>query len=131
MNNTPTMNRLPISLLLGFACSAALAAPTPGPVRAEIDALLVRLQASGCEFNRNGSWYSGAEAKVHLTRKLEYLEGKSALQNTEQFIDLAASASSSSGKPYEVKCAGSAPTPSRQWLSRELATVRSSVAKGK
>jgi hypothetical protein len=29
-----------------------------------------RLEVAGCEFNRNGKWYSGANAKFHLLRKL-------------------------------------------------------------
>ena len=33
-----------------------------------------RLEASGCEFNRNGSWYTPTEAKSHLLRELKYLE---------------------------------------------------------
>ena len=78
--------------------SASAAAPAPVPVRAEIDGLLARLQSSGCEFNRNGSWYSGAEAKTHLMRKLDYLDGKDLVTSTEKFIELGASTSSSSGK---------------------------------
>jgi hypothetical protein len=105
-------------------CTASNAAPTAAPVRAEIDTLLGRLQTSGCQFNRNGSWYSGAEAKTHLLRKLEYFENKGNVQSTEQFIDLAASQSSSSGKPYQVKCGSAAAMPSRQWLNAELGAIR-------
>ena len=68
-------------------------------MRAEIDAVLSRLQSSGCQFDRNGSWYSSSEAKDHILRKLDYLEGKTTIQSTEQFIALAATKSSSSGKP--------------------------------
>jgi hypothetical protein len=39
---------------------AGLAAPTVAPVRAEIDALLARLEASGCRFGRNEEWHAGA-----------------------------------------------------------------------
>jgi hypothetical protein len=92
--------------------------------RTEIDNLLARLQASGCQFNRNGSWYTGSEARDHLLRKLDYLEGKGSIQNTEQFIQLAASSSSSSGKAYLVRCGNDAAVPSQQWLTRELAILR-------
>jgi Family of unknown function (DUF5329) len=118
------MHRL-FLLLIAVACSVAVAAPTPAPVRAEIEALLNHLQTSGCEFNRNGSWYSGAQAKSHLLGKLEYLEGKGTLSSTEQFIEHAASTSSSSGKPYQVRCGSAAPLPSAKWLSQELASIRS------
>ena len=65
-------------------CLAATATPLPPAARAEVDALLARLQSSGCEFNRNGSWHSGAEAKAHLLKKLDYLEGKNLVTTAEQ-----------------------------------------------
>ncbi|MES2355494.1 MAG: DUF5329 domain-containing protein [Pseudomonadota bacterium] len=113
----------PIFLLF---VALANAAPVTPAVRTEIDALLSSLQTSGCEFNRNGSWYSAAEAKTHLLRKLEHLEGKDAVQSTEQFIDLAASTSSASGKPYLVRCGNTPPVESKKWLSSQLTTIRSS-----
>ncbi|WP_020182619.1 DUF5329 domain-containing protein [Methylotenera sp. 1P/1] len=125
------MNRLIFLLVLAVASSTAVAAPTSAPVRAEIDVLLTNLQASGCEFSRNGAWYSGAEAKVHLLRKLEYLEGKSTLRSTEQFIELAASSSSFTGQSYQVKCGNTPPVKSQQWLTRELASIRSLSSGGK
>ena len=99
-------------------------------MRAEIDAVLAKLQSSGCQFDRNGSWYSSSEAKNHILRKLDYLEGKTTIQSTEQFIELAASKSSSSGKPYHVKCGTEAAVESQQWLSKQLVGMRAS-AKGK
>ena len=67
---------LPALVALLFSAVQALAAPTPAPIRAEIDALMGKLVASGCQFDRNGSLHSGEEAKGHILRKLEYLEGK-------------------------------------------------------
>jgi hypothetical protein len=113
------------SCVLAAASSVSLAAPAAAPaMRAEINALLDRLQASGCEFNRNGSWHGGPQAKAHLLKKLDYLEGKNAVQGTEQFIELAAATSSSSGKPYLVRCGDAAPVPSKQWLTQELNRLR-------
>ena len=113
-------------LLVVTTCSMALAAPVSAPVRAEIDALLASLGSSGCDFNRNGSWHRASEAKSHLLRKLEYLEGKNLVATTEQFIELAASSSSSSGKPYQVKCSGGAAIESRSWMLSQLKVVRAS-----
>ena len=107
------------------------ASPTAAPVRSEIDAVLAKLQGSGCQFNRNGTWYTGAEAKDHLLRKLEYIEGKTTVQNTEQFIALAASKSSTSGKPYQVKCASEPPVESQLWLTKQLSGIRASSARSK
>jgi Family of unknown function (DUF5329) len=120
-------------ILTALACLAlgtALADPTAAPVRTEIDALLTTLQSSGCAFNRNGTWHGAAEAKGHLLRKLDYIEGKSTVKSTEQFIELAATKSSSSGKPYQVRC-GSAVVDSQPWLTRQLAALRSARAKGR
>lgn len=118
------MRQLFLVPLLWLIAVALHAAPLAPPVRAEVDALLSALEKSGCEFNRNGSWYAAKEARTHLLRKLEYLEGRNAVQSTEQFIDLAASTSSSSGKPYLVRCGKAAPVESRAWLGAQLVALR-------
>ena len=100
----------------------------PPAARAEVDALLTHLQTSGCEFNRNGSWYAGAEARAHLLKKLDYLEGKDMVKTAEQFIERGASKSSMSGKPYLVRCAGKAQVESAKWLTAELQAVRAAGA---
>jgi hypothetical protein len=119
------MKRFFLSLAMFAAACAALAAPSPA--RPEIDALLARLQSSGCSFQRNGSWYDGAEARTHLMRKLQYLEDRDLVQTTEQFIDRAASESSMSHKPYLVRCGSTAPVESRVWLTQQLKTLRSAA----
>ncbi|MEZ2311764.1 DUF5329 domain-containing protein [Paraburkholderia sp. RCC_158] len=93
-------------------------------VQAEINSLLNRLETSGCGFNRNGTWYSGIEAKSHMLAKLHYIESRTALQNTEQFIELAATRSSVSGKPYVVKCGNGPGEPSATWLTKQLQSLR-------
>lgn len=107
-----------------LVCSTASAAPAAPPVRAEIDAMLKALENSGCQFSRNGSWYTGAEAQSHLTRKLEYLEGKDLIKSAEDFIALGASTSSSSGKPYFVRCGNAQPVQSQTWLQEKLRSIR-------
>ena len=118
------MKHLLIAAVVNFWCLLVVAAPTSAPVRTEIDALLLSLQSSGCRFNRNGSWYGGSEAKDHLLRKLSYIEGRNTIQSTEQFIELAASRSSSSGQAYQVRCDGQTPVASQAWLTRQLARIR-------
>lgn len=102
----------------------AWAAPAPPAVRAEIDGLLQKLEASGCRFNRNGSWYSAPEARTHLLKKLDYLEGKDMIKSTDDFIRLAASGSSMSGKPYLVQCEGAPAVESKLWLNRQLQAAK-------
>ncbi len=115
---------LATALTATFAPAFVKADPLPPAAKAEVAALLDKLTASSCHFNRNGDWHSAAEAKTHLERKLNYLEDKNLVKTAEQFIDLGASRSSMSGKPYLVRCGGTAPVESKTWLTRELATVR-------
>jgi hypothetical protein len=120
------MKRLVLSLLtLTFAAAGNAAALSPA-VKAEIDGLLAGLEASSCTFNRNGRWYSATEAKAHLLRKLKYLEDHGTVASAEQFIELAASSSSTTGQPYLVKCGSGAPVESVSWLRSELQRVRAS-----
>lgn len=104
----------------------AWAGTTPAPVRAEIDALMGRLESSGCQFYRNGDWHTAAEARTHLLRKLDSIEGKTTVGKTETFIELAATRSSSSGQAYQVKCGQAAPVASASWLGSQLQIIRSS-----
>jgi hypothetical protein len=116
-------------LLLLATCvfvAAGTAAPLSPAARTEIDGLMSRLESSGCEFSRNGSWYTGADAKSHLLRKLKYLEDGGAVQTTEQFIELAASNSSTTGQPYLVRCGHGATVESSTWLRSELQILRAS-----
>jgi hypothetical protein len=108
---------------------AGLAAPTAAPVRAEIDALLARLEGSGCRFGRNDAWHAGAAARAHLLRKLETIERYGTITTTEQFIDAAATQSSVTGAPYAVQCGNAAAVPSGAWLAAQLKALRGTPAR--
>jgi hypothetical protein len=112
---------LALALLLSFG--AAHAAPTPA-VRAEIVHLVGYLKASGCQFNRNGSWHDAGKAAQHLERKFDYLVKRELVGSGEDFIARAASESSLTGKPYQVRCGAAAPVASASWLGAELAKYR-------
>jgi hypothetical protein len=124
------MKRLLVFLLSVIFAAAGNAASLSPTARAEIDGLLSRLEASSCTFNRNGTWYAATEARSHLLRKLKYLEDRGAVQSAEQFIELAASSSSTTGQPYLVKCGSGAPVQSGAWLLSELKVMRSSGRAG-
>lgn len=97
---------LPTALLfyaLSLAPMLAFAAPSPA-AKKEIAQLMDALSQSGCQFQRNGSWYGAAEARAHLQRKYDYLLKKGKVDTAEQFIQRAASESSMSGRAYRVKC---------------------------
>ena len=94
----------------------------------EIGQLLGYLERSGCAVYRNGSWYSASDARAHLEKKYRYLLDKGLVDTTEDFIDRAATASSMSGKPYQVKCDGREPVSSAEWLTTELQRLREASA---
>ena len=121
------MRSICVALLALLTAPALMAAPVPLSQRAEIDALMTTLQTSACEFNRNDSWHTATEAKIHLLRKLDYLESENAVHSTEQFIELAASGSSVSGRAYQVRCGSAAPVDSKTWLSTQLKIIRSTA----
>jgi hypothetical protein len=90
----------------------------------EVGQLLDFVAQSNCQFNRNGSWYDAKKARVHLQEKYDYLDQRGKVPNAEAFIDLAASKSSMSGKPYQVRCGDAPVMPSATWLSTELKRLR-------
>ncbi len=101
----------------------AHAAPPP-LARSEIDNLLTTMAMSGCEFNRNGGWYDAKAAAAHLKIKYRYLLAKDLIQNSEDFIEKAATVSSMSGRPYAIRCNGHEPVPMGQWLRILLSHLR-------
>ncbi|ANI34652.1 hypothetical protein AA098_14615 [Pseudomonas sp. JY-Q] len=89
----------------------------------EIRGLLEFIETSDCTFIRNGTEYAGPRARAHLEQKLNYLESKNRVKSAEDFIDLAATKSSMSGRAYEVRCSQGT-QPAGIWLHRELQRQR-------
>lgn len=106
-----------------LAC-APVHASTSTATAVEIDGLFAALLKSGCEFSRNGSWYSAKQASQHLQGKYDYLLRKNLVPSTEAFIDRAASQSSMSSKPYQVRCPGQPDVSSKQWFTEQLQQIR-------
>ncbi|MFC0679786.1 DUF5329 domain-containing protein [Lysobacter korlensis] len=119
-----------LSLLLLTAAFSAQGRDLAPGTKHEIESLFSTLASSGCQFSRNGSWHAAGEAKEHLGRKYAYLLKKDLITTTESFVELAASKSSMSGKPYLVRCGKASPVPSRQWLLKQLRHIRAGAARG-
>lgn len=127
-------SRLAPTLLLFLAVAApgayarmdAGGSPVPASeAPREIAALLSLLRVSPCRFERNGRWYDAERAAAHLQGKLDHAiaRGK-AIGSTELFIDHAASASSVTGRIYQVQCGDDAKVPARAWFHGKLAELR-------
>jgi hypothetical protein len=117
------MRRIIAILAVAIPLSALPAEPN-SVAKKEIEQLIAHLASSGCEFGRNGSWYSATKAVSHLQRKYEYLLERDLVPNAEAFIERAASESSSTGKPYLVKCPGQPEAQSGDWFRSALEALR-------
>ena len=99
-------------LLTCIVATVDAAVPLSSAARAEIEGLMSRLEASGCEFNRNGTWYTAAEAASHLQRKAKYLEDSGMVE--------------SACKQFRARLAGSGMRWSRSGLER-LLPIRAAI----
>jgi hypothetical protein len=105
--------------------SSAMASPVDNAYLQTIDHLLRYVEKSGCVFIRNDKEYNSEEAAKHIKTKYDSLLFDS--KTPEEFIELAASKSSISGRPYWVRCADHPPIPSADWLTKELVNYRKPV----
>ena len=114
--------KLPIAavLILALVPVSALAAPDARASR-EIDHLLVFVAASPCKFVRGGTEYDGKAARDHLAMKLDF--ARSMIDSADAFVDKLASASSTTGVAYKVRC-GTRELTSQAWLRTELDDFR-------
>jgi hypothetical protein len=111
-----------VTLLTAGATSWAVA--PSAAARAEIEHMLAFVAKSGCQFNRNGTWYAAPEASAHLAKKERYLEEHGQIASAEDFIAKSATKSSMSGKPYTVRCGSEPAVASDEWLTAELRQFR-------
>ena len=110
-------------IVLLMAGAAFAQAPSDRASR-EIAQLFDALRQSDCQFLRNGSWHDAQQAGDHLQRKYDYLLKRNLVTSAESFIELAASRSSVSGKPYQVRCGDDDPVSSQDWFMAQLAQLR-------
>lgn len=107
-----------------LSCLAAtqLSADVPPGQKQEVEHLISYLETSSCLMIRNGGSHEGAEAAKHVRRKYNYFRDD--ISSTEEFIELSATKSTMSSKPYEVHCPGEPPMNSADWLLAELEVYR-------
>jgi hypothetical protein len=75
----------------------------------------------GAVFIRNEEQHTPAEAADHMRRKWRSQADR--IHTAEDFIDLAATGSSVSGKPYVIRFPDGAQVESAQWLRQQLAEI--------
>ena len=115
-------------LIVGQLLLPGAHAETPSVARVEIDYLLDFVGKSGCEFYRNGKWYTAEKAQAHLRSKYENVVARWSIETAEDFIAKVATKSSMSGRVYEARCGGAAAIPSSRWLTAALLQHRADGA---
>jgi len=118
-----------LMLALGVVIAPLARAEPPPIVQQEINYLIWYVGDSGCEFKRNGIWNNSKAAEAHVRDKYDLMVRLGLIDTTKHFIDKAATESSLSGQPYEIRCGGDLPMPSGRWVSNELARYRASHRK--
>lgn len=94
----------------------------PAAEKTKIEALLTHVGGlSGANFIRNGKDYDSKSAAKFLRGKWEANEEK--INSAADFIAVAATQSSTSGKPYMIRIAGTSPTPCGQYLTAQLKKI--------
>jgi hypothetical protein len=96
----------------------------PGAREAEISHLLTFVRTSGVVFLRNGDEHSAEEAAEHIAKKAKHFQKD--IDSTERFVELTATRSLVSKKPYQVRHPDGTLQPSGEWLLEELARHRQS-----
>jgi hypothetical protein len=107
-------------LVLSFS-SEASAFPNKGVEYYKIVYLLNVIGASELVFIRNGSEYTGEEAKYHLREKLDNAGDR--IRTAEDFINYIASESSKTGISYYVRLADGKQVEAGIWLRDQLAKM--------
>jgi hypothetical protein len=115
---------LTIALAIGAISLPVASADTPAIAQTEINYLLAFVQKSNCEFHRNGTWYDAKMAQEHLRYKYKALAAGNRIQSAEDFVEKAATKSSLTGRPYEIRCKGGDVVTTSVWLHAVLAQYR-------
>jgi hypothetical protein len=113
-----------LALLIALTSSASLlegqatSEQPPADIEATIGYLIDVVAASEHTFLRNSTRYSAAQAAQHLQRKYQHFRDE--IHTVDDFIELAASRSLLTGKPYLVIDTAGISTPTGEWLHQVL-----------
>ena len=93
---------------------------------ATVQHLIALVAQSGLTFIRNDVRYTGKEASGHMQKK--YMHFRDKIKAPEDFIELCASRSLLSGRPYLVINENGEKISAGEWLRTELVMYQTSVA---
>ena len=110
------------ALLLIMMAPRTMAARQAEDLDATVQYLITYVKESEVTFERNFSSYNGTDAAAHINKKYQHF--KDEIDTPEEFIELCATASLMTRKPYLVTTKQGKQQPSREWLNTELAVYR-------
>jgi hypothetical protein len=115
---------LPLALLgLLLVSSNSAAAPQAGDLDVvTIQHLITYVRKSDVTFQRNFTRHDAIEAAAHIEKKYEHFRDE--IETPEQFIELCATASLLTGKPYLIIDRQGKEMPAGEWLNAELVRYR-------
>ena len=119
------MKHITLAILFVFIAALAATAQEAGPkedLQQTVDYLLNYVAGSECVFIRNGKEYDAKKASSHMKRKYNHFRDE--IKTPEDFIRLAATMSTMSGKPYMVKLKNGKEMASADWLLEVLTEHR-------
>jgi hypothetical protein len=106
-----------VLVLLGLCAGTARA--LDDLEKAKIEYLVSSVEhLKGAKFVRNGSEYDGREAAAHL--RMKFKRAGDRVRSAEDFIDLCASKSYLSGKPYRIVFSDGQSMPSGEFFRKKL-----------
>jgi hypothetical protein len=114
-----------ISLVTGVALAALLLVSIPArsepsrQVEQSIQHLIAYVSGSDLQFVRNATAYTPLEAATHMEKKYRHFHDD--IETADDFIELCATKSLLSGKPYLVLDRQGNETRTSDWLRAELA----------
>jgi hypothetical protein len=111
-----------VTMLLVVVSPWSMAARQAEDLDMTVQYLITYVKESDVTFERNSSRYTGREAAEHINKK--YLHFKDDIDTPEKFIEICATGSLMTGKPYFIITGQGEQLPSAEWLNTELSIYR-------
>ena len=110
------------TILLIMVAPRAIAGQQTEDIEATVQYLISYVKEADVTFQRNSTRYTGNEAAEHINKKYQHF--KDDIDTPEKFIELCASGSMMTGRPYLIITKQGEQLPASEWLNTELAIYR-------
>lgn len=110
------------TILLVVASPWSLAAMQAEDLDTTVQYLITYVKESDVTFERNSGRYTAREAAEHINNKYQHFRDD--IDTPEKFIELCATGSLVTGKPYFIITSQGEQLPSSEWLNAELSIYR-------